>query len=56
MAIRKAMTPSGRQATYQASRSEDASHGDIAWAAMHALLNEPIEGVTAGNTGFMEIS
>jgi uncharacterized protein YjcR len=56
MAIRKAMTPSGRQATYQASRSEDASHGDIAWAAMHALLNEPLEGVTAGNTGFMEIS
>ena len=56
MAIRKAMTASGRQATYQASRSEDASHADIAWATMHALLNEPLEGVTAANSGFMEIS
>lgn len=56
MAIRKAMTPSGRQATYQASRSEDASHADIAWATMHALLNEPLEGATAANSGFMEIS
>lgn len=56
MAIRKAMTPSGRQPTYQASRSEEASHGDIAWATMHALINEPLEGTTAANSGFMEIS
>lgn len=56
MSIRKAMTASGRQATYQASRSEDASHGDIAWATMHALINEPLEGTTASNSSFMEIS
>ena len=42
MAIRKTMTSSGRSATYEASRSEEASHADIAWATMHALLNEPL--------------
>ncbi|BDZ87314.1 TPA: terminase [Escherichia coli] len=39
------MTSSGRSATYEASRSEEASHADLAWATMHALLNEPL---TAG--------
>ncbi len=38
------VTSSGRSATYEASRSE-ASHADLAWATMHALLNEPL---TAG--------
>ena len=42
MAIRKTMTSSGRSATYEASRTEEASHADIAWATMHALLNEPL--------------
>ncbi|NHX42448.1 terminase ATPase subunit family protein [Klebsiella pneumoniae] len=46
MAIRKTMTSSGRSATYEASRTEEASHADIAWATMHALLNEPL---TAGS-------
>ncbi|SUW65438.1 Uncharacterized conserved protein [Buttiauxella agrestis] len=46
MAIRKTMTSSGRSATYDASRSEEASHADVAWATMHALLNEPL---TAGS-------
>lgn len=55
MAIRRAMTPSGRQATYQASRSDDASHADLAWATMHALYNEPLEGATKQNTSMMEI-
>ncbi len=46
MAIRKTMTSSGRSATYEASRSEEASHADLAWGdTMHALLNEPL---TAG--------
>ncbi|HBY6534576.1 TPA: terminase ATPase subunit family protein, partial [Klebsiella pneumoniae] len=39
MAIRKTMTSSGRSATYEASRTEEASHADVAWATMHALLN-----------------
>ncbi|MBU9569694.1 terminase ATPase subunit family protein [Burkholderia multivorans] len=55
MAIKKTITPSGLQVTYKASRSEEASHGDLAWACMHALANEPLEGATATNTGFMEI-
>ncbi|HFW0499664.1 TPA: terminase ATPase subunit family protein [Salmonella enterica subsp. enterica serovar Enteritidis] len=42
MSIRKTMTSSGRSATYEASRTEEASHADIAWATMHALLNEPL--------------
>lgn len=46
MAIRKTMTASGRSATYEASRSEETSHADVAWATMHALLNEPL---TAAN-------
>ncbi|HBS7049065.1 TPA: terminase ATPase subunit family protein, partial [Klebsiella pneumoniae] len=32
MAIRKTMTSSGRSATYEASRTEEASHADVAWA------------------------
>jgi len=48
MAIRKTMTASGNRSTYEASRSEEASHADFAWAIMHALLNEPL---TAANGG-----
>lgn len=48
MAIRKTMTASGSRSTYEASRSEEASHADVAWAIMHALLNEPL---TAANGG-----
>lgn len=55
MAIKRAMTPSGRQATFEASRSEDVSHADLAWACMHALANEPLEGRTATNRSVMEI-
>ena len=54
MSIRKTLTPSQRQVTYQAGRSEETSHADIAWATMHALYNEPLEGVTAANSSFME--
>ncbi|KHE26918.1 hypothetical protein JG24_22205 [Klebsiella variicola] len=46
MAIRKIMTSSWRSATYEASRTEEASHADVAWATMHALLNVPL---TAGS-------
>ncbi|MDO8931894.1 MAG: terminase ATPase subunit family protein [Rhodocyclaceae bacterium] len=55
MAIKKTITPSGTQITFEAGRSEETSHADIAWACMHAIVNEPLEGQTAGNTGFMEI-
>ncbi len=54
MAIRKTMTASGRQMTYTAGRTDDTGHADLAWALFHALQNEPLEGQTGRNTGFME--
>ncbi|RAR53882.1 uncharacterized protein YjcR [Paraburkholderia unamae] len=56
MAIRKTMTASGRQVTYFAGRSEEIGHADLAWACLHALGNEPLEGVNPNNTSFMELS
>ncbi len=55
MAIRKTTTASGRQMTYTAGRTDDTGHADLAWALFHALHNEPLEGMTAQNTSFMEI-
>lgn len=55
MAIRKTMTPSGRQVTYTAGYNQETGHADLAWACLHALGNEPLEGMTSSNTGFMEI-
>ncbi|MDP0382825.1 terminase family protein [Glaesserella parasuis] len=39
--IKKQTTRSGRQMTYVSDRSAEASHGDIAWAIMSCLVNEP---------------
>lgn len=55
MAIRKTLTASGRQVTYSAGYSAEIGHADLAWACLHALGNEPLEGTTSSNTGFMEI-
>jgi hypothetical protein len=55
MSIKKTTTGSGGRVTYQAGRSEETSHADLAWAAMHALANEPLEGATLTNTSFMEM-
>ncbi|MCG1017384.1 MULTISPECIES: terminase ATPase subunit family protein [Burkholderiaceae] len=55
MAIRKTLTASGRQVTYEASRSEQTGHADLAWAVLHAISNEPLEGMAARHAGFMEI-
>jgi uncharacterized protein YjcR len=55
MAISKATTPSGRQVTFDSGRSEEISHADLAWACMHALANEPLEGQTARNSNIVEI-
>lgn len=55
MAIKKTTTASGRQVTYAAGRSEEASHADLAWATMHAMANEPLEGPTSTNGSMMEI-
>lgn len=37
LAIRQTMTATGRQMTFQASRSDTTGHADVAWAIMHAL-------------------
>lgn len=55
MAIRKTMTPSGRQFTFTAGRSNSTGHADLAWALFHALVNEPLEGLSGTTTAIMEI-
>ncbi len=55
MAIKKTTTQSGRQVTFEAGRSIETSHADLAWATMHALANEPLEGASTRNTSIMEI-
>ena len=55
MAIRRATTASGNRPTYEASRSEEASHADLAWATMHALFNEPPQGESANTSNIVEI-
>lgn len=56
MAIKKTITPSGQQMTYYSGRTEDTGHADLAWACMHALAHEPLEGATTRNTSIMELS
>ncbi|ELO6605125.1 TPA: terminase-like protein, partial [Escherichia coli] len=46
---------SGNRPTYEASRSEEASHADLAWATMHALFNEPLQGESANTSNIVEI-
>lgn len=56
LAIRKTTTASGSRITYEASRSEEASHADLAWATMHALANEPLDGEPTGHSNIIEIN
>lgn len=44
LSIKKALTTSGRAVTFKASRTEEVGHADLAWAAMHILINEPLDG------------
>lgn len=53
MSIRRGVTP-GKMPTFEASRSEETSHADIAWATMQALLHEPLAGANGANTSSME--
>ncbi len=56
LAIKRTMTASGRSVTYDAGRSEETGHADLAWACMHALDNEPLEGFTLQSRSIMEMS
>lgn len=48
MAIKRELTPSGRQITYNSGRNKHTGHADLAWAVMHALHFEPIDGPAEG--------
>ncbi|XYQ53200.1 terminase large subunit domain-containing protein [Pectobacterium carotovorum] len=53
MTVRKFVTQGG-MTSYASDRTKGSSHGDIAWATMHALHNEPIGSESGGNDGFVE--
>lgn len=55
MTIKKQLTRSGRQVTYTSGRSDELGHGDLAWAIMNALLQEPLGEDTMDTHGFLEI-
>ncbi len=55
MAIKRVMTASGRNVTYDSGRSEETGHADLAWATMHALDNETLAGDVIGGSSRMEI-
>ena len=52
LTIHQAQTGSGKQVTYKASRTATTGHADLAWATMHALINDPLGTIDeAGFTG-----
>ena len=44
VAIKKTATTSGRNLTFKAGRTVVDGHADLAWATMHILINEPLDG------------
>lgn len=54
LSIKKTMTPSGRNMTFKAGRGGATGHADLAWAIMHILINEPLDGLPR-DTGSIEI-
>ena len=44
VSIKKTLTTSGRNITFKAGRGGTDGHADLAWAAMHVLMNEPLDG------------
>ncbi len=57
LSIKRELTASGRNVTFDAGRSATTGHADLAWAVMHALDNEPLEGVGNGaGASIMEMS
>lgn len=55
ISIKKTMTDSGRHATFKSGRTDDTGHADLAWALLHALQHEPMEGRSAASTSILEI-
>ncbi|RYG20589.1 MAG: terminase [Caulobacteraceae bacterium] len=48
MSIRRTTTRGGRAVTYEASRTKNSGHADLAWALMQSLINEPLEAAIGG--------
>ncbi len=44
ISIKKTITDSGRNMTFKSGRGGGDGHGDLAWATMHILMNEPLDG------------
>lgn len=44
VSIKKTLTTSGRAVTFKAGRGGNDGHADLAWATMHILMNEPLDG------------
>jgi hypothetical protein len=55
MSIHPQLTRGGGQITYVARRSAETGHGDLAWAFLHALSFEALDGPEAEQQGSMEI-
>ncbi|WP_175815544.1 terminase ATPase subunit family protein [Burkholderia diffusa] len=55
MAIKQTITAGGHRATYTADRSEETGHADLAWACLHAIDREPLDGGGLNSQSFMEI-
>ncbi|HZS80738.1 MAG TPA: terminase ATPase subunit family protein [Herbaspirillum sp.] len=55
MAIRKMLTASGKHVTYDAGRNRETGHADLAWACMHALANESLDGELPTSRSTMEM-
>ena len=58
LTIHKAGTPSGRQISYQSSRTATTGHADLAWSLMHAIDKLPLQmsdDIGRQNQSFMEI-
>jgi uncharacterized protein YjcR len=55
MSIRPQITKSGRSVTYVASRAGETGHADVAWAIMHVLWNEPLDGELDTKTATVEM-
>ena len=56
MSIHPQLTKGGHQLTYVARRSAETGHGDLAWALLHALYCEPLEGADGAKKSTVEFS
>lgn len=56
MSIQKTMTARQQKMTFTAGRSAQTGHADLAWALMHAVHHEPLEGQSRLNKSYLEFS